>query len=296
MKKPSLYLVDVFAEKKYQGNQLAVIRGGGHFATGQMQEIAREMNFSETTFIVSEEEENGGYPVRIFTPAAEIPFAGHPSLGTAYVIQQEILKRPVERVTLNLKAGRIPVDFHYRGGKPELLWMTQLPPTFGAHAFDAKAVSEMLSLDQSDIDPRVPIQLVSTGTPFLLVPLTSLDAVKRARIHREKYFAFIEPLPAKAIFIFAPETYHSENHLNVRLFADYYGIAEDPATGSANGCLAGYLAKHRYWGKSQIDVRVEQGYEIGRPSLLLLKAEDRGDTILVQVGGKVIPAAKGTLY
>lgn len=295
MKRPSLYLVDVFAEQKYQGNQLAVIRGGGHFATAQMQKIAREMNFSETAFIISEREENGGYPVRIFTPAEEIPFAGHPSLGTAYIIQQEILKQPAERVTLNLKAGQIPVDFHYRGGEPELLWMTQLPPTFGAQAFDAEAVSEMLSLEPSDIDPRAPIQIISTGTPFLIVPLKTLEAVKRARIHREKYFALVETLPAKAIFIFAPETYHSENQLNVRLFADYYGIAEDPATGSANGCLACYLAKYRYWGKPYIDARAEQGYEIGRPSLLLLKAEDRGDTILVQVGGKVIPVAKGKL-
>ncbi len=295
MERPLLYLVDVFAEQKYQGNQLAVIRGGGHFASGQMQKIAREMNFSETTFIISGQEENGGYPVRIFTPAEEIPFAGHPTLGTAYIIQQEILKRPVERVTLNLKAGQIPVEFHYRDGEPELLWMTQLPPTFEAHTFDVKQVSEMLSLDRSDIDPRVPIQIVSTGTPFLLVPLKTLEAVKRARIHREKYFALVETLPAKAVFIFAPETYHSENQLNVRLFADYYGIAEDPATGSANGCLAGYLAKHRYWGKAYIDVRVEQGYEIGRPSLLLLKAEDRGNTIHIQVGGKVIPVAEGKL-
>ena len=291
---PLLYIVDVFAENKYEGNQLAVIRGA-HFSGELMQKIAKEMNYSETTFILSEEEEKGGYAVRIFTPEEELPFAGHPTLGTAYIIQREIIREPLKQVKLNLKAGQIPVDFSYRNGEADLLWMTQLPPTFHEE-LDAESLSEILSLDKSDIDERFPIRIVSTGTPFILVPLKTLQAVKKARLQQGKYYDFIANLPAKAIFFFAPETYHPPNHLNARLFADYFGIPEDPATGSANGCLAGYLAKYRYWGKPQIDARVEQGYEIGRPSLLLLKAEDGGDKILVQVGGKVIPVAYGQLY
>lgn len=289
------YIVDVFAENKYEGNQLAVIRGGAHFSDELMQKIAKEMNYSETTFIVSEQEQDGGYAVRIFTPQAEIPFAGHPTLGTAYIIQKEIIRDQVSRVALNLKAGQIPVDFHYRNGKPGYLWMTQLPPIFG-EIFDAGSTSAMLNLAQADIDTRFPIQVVSTGTPFILVPLISLDAVKRARLNVEVYMKFIADISAKAVLLFAPETYHSQNDMNVRLFADYFGVPEDPATGSANGCLAGYLAKYCYWGEPKIDVRVEQGYEIGRPSLLLLKAEDRGDKIHIQVGGRVVPVAQGNLY
>jgi len=289
------YIVDVFAENKYEGNQLAVIRGGAQFSDELMQKIAKEINYSETTFIVSEQEQDGGYAVRIFTPQAEIPFAGHPTLGTAFIIQKEIIREQVSRVALNLKAGQIPVDFNYRNGEPGYLWMTQLPPIFG-EIFDAGSTSVMLNLAQADIDTRFPIQVVSTGTPFILVPLISLDAVKRARLNVEIYLKFIADISAKAVLLFTPETYHSQNDMNVRLFADYFGVPEDPATGSANGCLAGYLAKYRYWGEPKIDVRVEQGYEIGRPSLLLLKAEERGDKIHIQVGGKVVPVAHGNLY
>ncbi len=128
-----------------------------------------------------------------------------------------------------------------------------------------------------------------------MVPLKTLDALKRARISRDRYFEFIKDTQAKTILIFCPETYKKENDLNVRFFADYYGVPEDPATGSGNGCLAGYLVKHRYFGKDRIDIRVEQGYEIGRPSLLLLKAEKKGEEIDVYVGGKVVMVAKGEI-
>jgi hypothetical protein len=120
------YIVDVFAEEKYAGNQLAVVRGGFDLADEALEKIALEMNYSEITFVLSDEEVDGGYDVRIFTPGGEVPFAGHPTLGTAYVIRLEILAEPADRVTLNLKAGRIPVTFG------EVLWMRQLPPTFGS--------------------------------------------------------------------------------------------------------------------------------------------------------------------
>ena len=127
------------------------------------------------------------------------------------------------------------------------------------------------------------------------MPLKTLDAVKRSQVVRDKYFKLVENLHAKAILVFCPETYNHDNGLNARMFCDYYGIAEDPATGSANGCLAGYLAKYRYFGNGQVDIRVEQGYEIGRPSLLYLRAEDKKGQINVSVGGKVVMVAKGEL-
>ena len=292
MKNLTFYIVDVFAEEKYAGNQLAVFRCEKVLSDAEMQRIAKEMNYSETTFVLSEEKQDGGYSVRIFTPEKELPFAGHPTLGTAYVIQQEIVKEPVNTIALNLKVGQIPVTFSYIEGHAGVLWMKQIQPTFG-QTFDAELVSEVLRLDAKDIDNRFAIQEVSTGVPFIIVPLKTLDALKRARIFRDKYFELIKDVQAKAMLIFCPETRARENDLSVRVFADYYGVPEDPATGAANGCLAGYLVKNRYFRKEQIDIRVEQGYEIGRPSLLLLRAKEEEGKIDVHVGGKVVMVAKG---
>jgi len=294
MKDLTFYIVDVFAEQKYAGNQLAVVRDARSLPDVQMQKIAKEMHFSETTFILSDKKRKGGYDVRIFTPEHELPFAGHPTLGTAYVIQQKIIRKNVDKLVLNLGVGQIPVTFSYREKRPDTLYMKQAEPIFG-QSFDAGTISEILSLGFQDINDRFPIQEVSTGVPFIIVPLKSLDAVKRARIVRDKYFRLVEKTQAKSILIFCSETYSRENDLNVRVFADYLGVPEDPATGSANGCLAAYLTRHRYFGKPQINVRVEQGYEIGRPSLLLLKAEEKVGKIDVHVGGRVVMVAEGKL-
>jgi trans-2,3-dihydro-3-hydroxyanthranilate isomerase len=294
MQNPIYYILDVFAEKKYAGNQLAVFRNTGHPPKGIMQALAKEMNYSETTFIISDKQINGGYDVRIFTPEDEVPFAGHPTLGTAFLIQQEIIKEPVEQVNLNLAVGQIPVTFSYQNNKPELLWMKQKNPVFGDQ-FEKRHFAEMLSIQESDFDESFPIQEVSTGLPCFIVPLKTLEAVKRAQINRNYLLSFIEKTQAKMVLIFCPETYNKENQLNVRFFADYYGVPEDPATGSANGNLAGYLAKHHYFGTNVADIRVEQGYEIGRPSLLYHKSIDLGGEVEVNIGGKVIMTAKGEL-
>lgn len=288
----TFYILDVFAERRYTGNQLAVFRNASAISDSEMQQIAKEMNFSETTFILSDEERDGGYDVRIFTRQTELPFAGHPTLGTAYVIQREILKHPVETIVLNLKVGKIPVTFSYKERQVDTLWMKQLQPTFGP-TFDTDLVSQVLSLEPRQIDDEFPVQDVSTGVPCIIIPLKTLNAVKQARISKTKYYKFIRDIQAKTFLIFCAETYNEKNDLNVRFFGDYYGVPEDPATGSANGCLAGYLVKHRYFGTDRINIRVEQGYEIGRPSLLLLKAEKIGEKINVLVGGRVEMIAKG---
>jgi len=225
--------------------------------------------------------------VNLHTKGAEkeVPFAGHPTLGTAFVIQKEIVKKPVQTVILNLKVGQIPVTFNYQGELKDILWMKQKAPTFG-QTFNPEQISEILSLDKADIDEKFLIQEVSTGIPFIIVPLKSKNALEKAKSITED----------KVMLIFCPRTYNPENDLGVRVFADLYGVPEDPATGSANGCLAaGYLVKHLYFGEGKINVRVEQGYKIGRPSLLFLRAEDKGTEIEVNVGGKVIMVAKGEL-
>jgi len=286
------YIVDVFAEAKYTGNQLAVFTDGNSLSDQQMQRIAKEMNYSETTFVVSTDVRKGGYEVRIFTPEQELPFAGHPTLGTAYVLQQEIIKQPAQTIILNLKIGQIPVTLHYLDGCLEWLWMQQKPPTFH-QVFAAETIAQVLNLELTEINSSFPIQEVSTGVPFIIVPLKTHSALKRIKVNKDKYFELISTTQAKSILVFCPETYNPENNLSLRVFADYLGIPEDPATGSANGCLAGYLVQNSYFGEAPINLRVEQGYEIGRPSLLLLKAQQNGGEIDVSVGGKVILVARG---
>jgi trans-2,3-dihydro-3-hydroxyanthranilate isomerase len=283
----TFYILDVFAEEKYAGNQLAVVRGGADLSEEVLQKIALEMNYSETTFVLSDEETGGGYDVRIFTPGGEVPFAGHPTLGTAYVIRHEILAQPIDRIILNLKAGKIPVTFG------DVIWMRQLAPTFGT-TLDPTLTAQVLNLQTTDVDDRFPVQEVSTGLPALIVPLENLDSLQRCKVDWERYLELAGP--GKNLYVFCPESHaNGPGDLSARMFANDLGVPEDPATGSAAGCLAGYLVEHRYLGTDPVNVRVEQGYEIRRPSLLYLQAEREGEETSVHVGGKVQMVARGAL-
>jgi trans-2,3-dihydro-3-hydroxyanthranilate isomerase len=290
-----LSVVDVFCtglDARFTGNQLAVVRHAAGLTTEQMQTIAREMNYAETTFILSDDLRDGGYDVRIFTVTREVPFAGHPTLGTAYVINHELRSEPASQLLLNYIVGQIPVTFSEDG----LLWMRQNPPTFHA-APQPALIASALGLSPDDLDARFAPQLVSTGLPFLITPLRTLDAVRRVRLDNTVMQEIRAQLPElDGMLVFAPETYHADNQLNVRvLFDGTIGEPEDAATGSANGCLAAYLSSQCYFGTEQVDCRVEQGYEIQRPSLLLLRAQP-GDTVPeVHVGGYVVPVVRGHL-
>jgi trans-2,3-dihydro-3-hydroxyanthranilate isomerase len=284
----SFYIVDVFAEEKLEGNQLAVIIDKG-LSEDKMQQIAKEFNFSETTFITSIDKESHTYEVRIFTPESELPFAGHPTLGTAYVIQQAIIGEPVEKIILNMKAGKIPAKFTYTRGTPELLWMKQIEPIFGKkHA--PKPFTEILGLKNGDIDSEYPIQEISTGLPFFIIPLNTREAVSKTTLNVDKLKAYTEKSEAKWPLVFCKHPENPENHIKARVITTF---TEDPATGSANGCLAAYLVKHRYFDSPRIDIRVEQGAEVGRPSILYLRAEETPEGIDVHVGGKVKMVAQG---
>jgi|Deesub1362B_J571_1020462.scaffolds.fasta_scaffold00006_138 trans-2,3-dihydro-3-hydroxyanthranilate isomerase len=288
------YLVDVFAPKKYAGNQLAVVLAEKGLSTEKMQLIALEMNYSETTFILSSLPEQNGFPVRIFTPTTEIPFAGHPTLGTAFIIKK-IFHYEKAPIMLNLQVGPIPVAPEINENGEEIYWMTQLPPQFGRN-YSPEKIAPALNLSPTDIDPNYPIQEVSTGLPFLVVPLCSLSALRQAKLEKNLFYQVVNKGLARAPLIFCPESYTGHHHLSVRVFADYYGVPEDPATGSANGCLAGYLAHYQYFGSSDLNIRVEQGFEVKRPSLLYLRASpDEKGTIKVEVGGQVILVARGEL-
>lgn len=296
MKSIPYYILDVFAEKKYSGNQLAVVFDFNHQLTSeQMQVIAQEMNYSETTFILSERPDENGYMVRIFTPSIEVPFAGHPTIGTSFIIQEKLLGWKKETITLNLKAGPIPVTQTTNNDGQILLWLKAMQPQFGETLLHEDFAS-IINLQPNDIDQRFPIQSVSTGLPFLIVPVKTLEAIRRAKVYLDQFQNFLEKTnTAKAIFLFCPEIVNDHNHFHARMFGDFYGIPEDPATGSANSCLAPYLVKHQYFGKSCIDIRVEQGYEINRPSLIHLRAELKNDAYDIHVGGQCIITMSGKL-
>lgn len=289
MKYP-LFIVDVFAEAKYEGNQLAVVLAESGLETEQMQTIAREMHFSETTFITGYDLEKKTFKVRIFTPESELPFAGHPTLGTAYIAQKELLKEKVDELTLDMKAGLIPVKFNYTGNEPGTLWMTQLNPEFG-EIHPIEVFADILGLSAEDFDTDYPIQEVSTGVYFYMVPLKTRAALKRIKVDTEKLAEYSKGRKASTPFMFCKEPEDPANHAKARLLGKW----EDPATGSANGCFLGYSVKYRYFGDSKVDVMVEQGAEMNRPSILYLKGEEVGDEISVEVGGKVAYVAKGEL-
>jgi len=285
------YILDVFAEDKYAGNQLAVIPNGQGLSGERMQRITREFNFSETTFILSGRKDNGGYDVRIFTPGEEVPFAGHPTVGTAWAIRNLLTLDRSAQIRLNLKVGQIPVSFD-----GDITWMTTQDPVFG-DTLPPALLAEVLGVDRNDLDTRFPIRVVSTGLPAVLVPLRTLGAVQRARIRIDRLQDLVKTHDmGKVVLIFCPETLSTENQLHVRVFAPLVGVPEDPATGSANSCLAGYLVGHRYFGEGPVDITIEQGYEMGRPSTVHLRARrNTKGPIEVQVGGKVQLIAKGEL-
>lgn len=284
------HIVDVFARERYSGNQLAVVLLHERIEKELMQRIATEFHFSETTFIALDESEGNRFRVYIFTPAGEIPFAGHPTLGTAQVIRDEILGGGTNEVILELEAGQVPVWFDSDG----LVWMRQMEPVFGEE-HDRALIAPIISLDPADIDGRYPIQNVSTGLDFIIVPVKSLRAMKEAAIDPQEFRRHFSTRDRKPLLLFCPETYETENTLNCRMFDDVLGAFEDPATGSANGCLAAYLAQHRYFGEDSVDISVEQGFEIGRKSILYLRSKSDGSAFNIEIGGRVFAVADGSL-
>lgn len=290
MDSPSLFLVDVFAERPCAGNQLAVVVGAdpGQWPTERMQAFAREMNFSETTF-ASPSPVDGAFDVRIFTPAEELPFAGHPTLGTAWVLGR-FFGGGTEGLSLRLGVGVIPVEFD-DGEYGELVRMRPRAPELGA-VVDGAAMAAHLGIDASAIDSRHPCRRVSIGVEFVIVPLRDLASLSAAA---PKSLPAGEPGRMLGVLAFSPEPHEPGGDLSARMFFEAFGIREDPATGSAAACLAAYLSSQRYFGGERVKARVQQGYEMGRPSCLYIGAERQGDALSVHVAGKVVLIARGQL-
>jgi trans-2,3-dihydro-3-hydroxyanthranilate isomerase len=286
------HIVDVFAEELHAGNTLAVVRDAADLDPAAMQRIAREFGFSETTFITSRDE--SGAAVRIFTPAEELPFAGHPTLGTAWVLREHVLARRPATVTLALRVGAVPVTFEPEGGA-ELAWLTAPPVTLGK-TLEAERLAAVLGLAARDFSRTLPVQHVRAGVEFVHVPLANEDAVRRARFE----LAAFAPLAAEGyptkLYLFAPG---AGADLHARMLFHAGSVREDPATGSATACLGAYLLAHgvlAHGGRGEhFGLRIEQGVEMGRPSLLRLEVTGGAGPAKIRVGGRVIESARGEL-
>lgn len=276
----SFRIVDVFAREQYAGNQLAVVTDAGGLTPETMQAIAAEFGFSETTFVTGPDGPDG-WPVRIFTPTDEVPFAGHPTLGTAAVLRAQ---HDCTEVRLDLAAGSVSVE-----ARDGWLWMDQPAPTFGPQ-LSGDRLAGVLGLEPDALDETQPVQVVSTGLPTIVVPLAGRPALERITVDHAVYDAVTADREADLVLAVAPDPRDDANDYAVRLFAPGLGVDEDPATGSANGCLAAYLAQQT---GQPVQARVEQGFELGRPSLLGIEASI--DPVRVSVGGNVVPVAQGEL-
>jgi trans-2,3-dihydro-3-hydroxyanthranilate isomerase len=281
------FITDVFADRKYRGNQLATFLDCDDLSTEEMQRMAREINFSESTFVMRPKGD-GPMRVRIFTPQEEVDFAGHPTLGTAFVIDRHVRPGAQGKVVLDLNVGNIPVTFDDEAG---ILWMRQNQPEFG-NEIAKEVMASVLSLGVEDVD-SFPCQEVSTGLKVIIVPLASKDALSRMTLARDWARLLQGHSYAKVILAFCRGGQEEGQQLSARVFPMGVGIAEDPATGSGNGCLAAYLVRHRYFGADRVEVQVGQGYEMGRPSRLFLRAAAEGTSIRVEVGGRVYQVAEG---
>jgi trans-2,3-dihydro-3-hydroxyanthranilate isomerase len=289
------HIVDVFAEAPYAGNPLAVVLDAADLETAAMQDIAREFGFSETTFVVSDPQAaRRGVRVRIFTPAEELPFAGHPTLGSAWVIREQLAGRRIDAVALELGVGRIPVRFEAEAGGPELAWLEAPPIELGA-CIPAARIAAALGLDVEDLDPALPVQHVQAGVAFVFVPLRGLDAVRRCRLDLHAFAPLAgEGFPPN-VYFFCREALDEANDLHARMLFAAPDVREDPATGSATACLGAYLLAHRALGSGPLSLRIEQGVEMKRPSLLRLRASAGDPGPRIEVGGRVVETARGEL-
>ena len=289
------YLVDVFAERRYSGNQLAVIICDHALSDESMQMLAAETNYSETTFVTPAPGDDGGYRVRIFTPAREIAFAGHPILGTAAVLRRYLIRDSSAALRLNVAVGQIDVTFEASPDGPEVVWFRAPTATLGATCA-REDMAAALGILSRDIASASPIQRLSAGsTAVMIVPLRSLDALHRSRLDLVAYAGLAAKGHPPLVYLFCPETHQPTNDYCARFFFEAHGVREDPATGNGAAFLGAYLLRHRLRPESGFSLRIEQGHDVRRPSLVMVRGRMVEGAAEVSVGGSVVPAVVGEL-
>jgi trans-2,3-dihydro-3-hydroxyanthranilate isomerase len=290
------YLCDVFTDVRFGGNPLAVVPEADGLSGEQMQQIAREFNFSETTFVFPSE---SGHTrrVRIFTPTAEIPFAGHPNIGTAFALANTGEFGEIETsisVTFEEKAGPVPIAIQRREGKPIWCELTAPESLSLGKTVSAQLVAAAVSLAKDDIAATHTPQVASVGLPFLMAELVDRSALQRARVDLEGFDAIARQGITPDIHLYT----HSADEFDIRarMFAPTDGVPEDPATGSANCALGGLLAHYSEKANGRFDFRIAQGVEMGRPSVLEARAEkSNGKVVATWIGGSCVSVGEGVI-
>ena len=295
--------VDVFTDTPFGGNPLAVFPDAEDLTDGEMQQLAREMNLSETTFVLPSDAPGADFRVRIFTPAKEVPFAGHPVVGTHWALAhlgRVALEEPVTRVRFELGVGVLPADLHVSGGEVERVVMTQDKPSFHAVLKDVEELARGLGLaPEAILETGLPVQVVSTGLPQMMVPVRSLaevQALDAAELNVAALNRACRRVGTECVMVFTRETERPEATVHVRMFAPLLGVPEDPATGSANGALGAYLVHHRAVPLTAPTTQIvsAQGAEMGRPSTVYVAVDhDEAGISAVRVGGAVVLVIEG---
>jgi trans-2,3-dihydro-3-hydroxyanthranilate isomerase len=294
--------LDVFTDRLFGGNPLAVFLDGRGLTAETMQAIAKEMAFSETTFILPPERTDTDARMRIFTPAEELPMAGHPTVGSAFALARSgAIGSDRDRFVFGLGVGPVPVSLTWRNRELVFVWMTQPNPNFGAPIADVAGAAAALGLSPTAVaSTGLPVQVVSCGVAFLFVPLATRRAVDNAVLDSAAYGAFFRTanMGELPIFLFSPEPGRDQATVYSRMFAPRFDIAEDPATGSASGPLGGYLVRHNVVAPEKAVAMLNlQGVRMGRPSHVHVSiGVDHGDIVSVRVGGESVLAGEGTLY
>lgn len=290
-------LVDVFTDRRFGGNQLAVFTDGHEVPEELMQPIARELNLSETTFVLPAEKPGNLCRLRIFTPLQELPMAGHPTIGSAFALAVDGRIEAPSAVVFEEGVGPVPVEVHGRAGAPEGAVMVQPRPEFGPLFPEPERIAAMLGLEAADLATDAPLEVVSCGVPYLYVPLASLAAVRRARLRVDLWEELTAGFATRHVYLFSRETEDPEATVHARMFAPAAGVPEDPATGSASGPLGAYLVRHGLVpGGERVSLRCEQGSEIGRPSRIEVEIRgDREEIREVRVGGSCVLVGEGRL-
>jgi len=283
---------DVFSSRPLEGNSLAVFLDGRGLTDAEMQSVAKEMNLSETTFILPRDaatECEQGVRVRIFTVQEELPFAGHPTLGTAFALRAQ---SNAPQVVLELNVGKVPVQFEDKAGGPAFGEMTQIDPTFGMQ-HDREAVARATGLSVQDFDDSLPIETVSTGLPYIVTPLKSLAVIQTLQIDPYLSAEYLNRTGGKFFYFVSRETVDREARVHARML--FYN-GEDPATGSAAGCSAAWMVAHGV-AKSDERVLIEQGVEMNRPSRIFVRAARRDNRIVnVRVGGHSVEIMRAEVF
>jgi trans-2,3-dihydro-3-hydroxyanthranilate isomerase len=292
--------LDVFTGSLFGGNQLAVFPDGRGLPTETMQAIAKEMNFSETTFVLPPEQPGTDFRLRIFTPGSELPMAGHPTIGSAFALARTGAIAPgTPHFVFGLGVGPTPVTLTWQGKDLTFAWMTQSLPAFSEPMANRADAAAALGVPDSAVGGTgLPVQVVSCGLPYVLVPLTTRSAVDNAVVNRDALDRLLHQAGVDSVFLFSTERGSDKATAYSRMFAPVIGVHEDPATGSASGPLGCYLVRHKVVPAARAGTMLSlQGVKMGRPSHVHISIGLEGEQIRsVRVGGESVLAGEGTLY